>query len=67
MSAAHCFLDEFDEFRNLPLKVLAGTNKLNEKNERITVDVEKICVPTSYDPFIKPHAADIAVVKVSVL
>lgn len=65
LSAAHCFIDDEDEFGDKKIKVVAGVIDYNDLEDprRVEVEVEKIFIPEAYhnDQLVE----DIALLKVN--
>ena len=67
ITAAHCVTTGKGKFHGIPMKVVAGINDLKSKSEyRVTIDVEKIYIPTEYGPAkrLKRTTADVAILRV---
>ena len=62
LTAAHCVIDEDNNFETLPLTVVAGIQDFNQTGYE--VEVAKAYVPSNYNGSLKSSVGDIAVVQV---
>lgn len=68
LTAAHCVVNDGNDFEDKPIRVVAGTNDLRDDDrEPLVIDVEKIYVPGNYNDSewaTSIPSSDIAVLKV---
>ena len=65
LTAAHCFIDEEDNFRDGEFEVVAGTNNLKEDSDtKVKVRVAAAYSSALYNGGSENHVGDIAVLKV---